>query len=137
MMGHKDIILGDKRAYRRISRETKQKTIAVLIAAAAISYVAWAMNSINEETLVKQALVDISRVEHAARLFRADNGRCPDNMEELISPPQEKRYLESALDPWGKPYMLRCPAMSDPGGVQVVSGGPDGSLSGEDNITSI
>jgi type II secretory pathway pseudopilin PulG len=137
MTGTKEIILGDKRVYHRVRRGTRRRAVAASIAIVAISYVAWAVGSIDEDTLIKQALVDISRIEHAARLFRADHGRCPDNMEELVSPPGEKQYLDSALDPWGKPFLLRCPAVFDPGGVQVLSGGPDGSLAGDDNITSL
>ena len=80
--------------------------------------------------------MEISRIEHATRLFRADNGRCPDDMEELFEPPGDRIYLTRMVDPWQQPYRLVCPSAFDPGGVQVVSGGPDGSFGGEDNISS-
>ena len=137
MRRQKELILGDKRRYRRATRGKGKRAATVVTAAIALSYVAWAMGSMDEETRVKQALVDISRIEHAARLFRADHGRCPENMDELILPPSERRYLNDILDPWGQPYHLRCPAIFDPGGVEVLSGGPDESLAGDDNITSL
>ena len=131
------IILGDKRGYRRPRRIVKRRASVVAFGVLAFSYVLWAMNTTTEHTRIKQALVDISRIEHATRLFRTDQGRCPDNMEELVFPPGDRRYLAPQKDPWGQPYKLRCPARRDPGGAEVFSGGPDQSFAGEDNISSL
>jgi type II secretory pathway pseudopilin PulG len=102
-----------------------------------VSYLFWAMGMINEQTRTKQALIDISQIEHAARLFRADHDRCPDNIDELVNPPGKSQYLTDNRDPWGSPYRLTCPARRDPGGVSVISGGPDGSFDGYDTISSL
>ncbi|MCP4599948.1 MAG: hypothetical protein GY847_05310 [Proteobacteria bacterium] len=137
MIERGDIILGDKRRYRRSSRKIGRRLGAALVVTIAISYVFWAMGSIDERTRIRQALVDISRIEHAARLFRTDHDRCPDSIEELASPPGEGKYLELKPDPWGQPYQFVCPAASDPDGVEVISGGPDRNPKGEDNISSL
>jgi type II secretory pathway pseudopilin PulG len=137
MMKAKQIILGDKRGYRRPSRISVRKLVALVIGVVALNFIFWSIRTINEQSRTKQALVDISRIEHAARLFRADHGRCPDDLEELVYPPNQRRYIVQIEDPWKRRYMLKCPAKLDPGGVEVISGGPDGDLGGNDNISSL
>jgi type II secretory pathway pseudopilin PulG len=136
MMKPKPIILGDKRGYRRPSK-LNGRFIGVCACIFVLNFVLWSMHSLNERARVKQALVDISRIEHAARLFRADHGRCPEDLEELVLPPSDRRYLQPTRDPWRQPYKLTCPARLDPGGVEVISGGPDKSIKGNDNISSL
>lgn len=109
--------------------------MAVILVAAGC--VAWSVEAVDEQTRVRQALLDVSRIGHAARLFRADHGRCPAGIIELAAPPAGAAYLDKVEDPWGRPYRLICPARNDPGGVDVVSLGADGSLAGEDNISSL
>ena len=132
------ILLGDKGKRRRsfggrLVRRTRNLGIAVLAAGC----VAWSIGSMEEQTRISQAQIDISRIGHAARLFRADFGRCPTSIHELKSPPEGNAYLDAVEDPWGHPYQLRCPARRDPGGVDVSSAGPDGNFAGEDNISSL
>ena len=138
MMERGAIVLGDKGKRRRsvggrLGRRARNLGLALLAAGC----IAWSIDSIDEQTKISQAQVDISRVGHAARLFRADFGRCPTSIHELKAPPEGTAYLDAVEDPWGQPYQLSCPARLDPGGVDVASGGPDGSLAGEDNISSL
>jgi hypothetical protein len=100
-------------------------------------YLLWSVGFISERTRNRQALLDISRIKHSARLFRADHGRCPDNLEELAAPPGDTIYLVEYKDPWGQPYKLICPSRTDPGGVDVLSGGPDRTFGGRDTISSL
>ncbi len=130
-------ILGEKRRVRPGTRTLKQRIAAVIVLLFVLLYVFWAMASMNERSRLKQALLDISRIQHAARLFRADHDRCPDNIGELVSPPSDRKYIVSYEDPWGKPYKLICPARKDPGSVEVLSGGPDKSFKGNDTISSL
>lgn len=131
------IALGDQRPQRRSAGRLRRRVRNTVVVGLAISYLAWAKGTMDEETRVRQAQVDISRIEHAVRLFRADHGRCPDDLTELTAARDGDRYLNTTVDPWGQPYRLGCPALRDPGGVEVVSGGPDGSLAGRDNISSL
>ena len=137
MMKDKRIILGDKRGYRQPSRISGRGLVTLIIGVFALSFIFWSIRTINQKSRVKQALVDISRIGHAARLFRADHGRCPDDLDELIYPPNQRRYIDQIEDPWQRRYMLKCPAKLDPGGVEVISGGPDRDLGGNDNISSL
>lgn len=137
MTNPKQIILGDKRGYRQPSRISGRKLVAFVIGFLVLSFVIWSVRTINQKSRVKQALVDISRIEHAARLFRADHGRCPDDLDELFYPPSQRRYIDHLEDPWQRRYMFKCPAKLDPGGVEVISGGPDRDIGGNDNISSL
>jgi type II secretory pathway pseudopilin PulG len=132
------IVLGEKGRRRRPLGRAGRRVRALLLIVAAIGCVAWSVAAMDEQTRVRQAQLDISRIQHAARLFRADYGRCPSSVQELRSPPGGAgSYLENANDPWGNVYRLICPARLDPGGVDVASNGPDGTLAGDDNITSL
>jgi hypothetical protein len=132
------IVVGDKGRRRRPLGPTGRRVRVLLFGFAAVGCVAWSLAAMNEQTMIKQAQLDISRIEHAARLFRADFGRCPASVEELRLPPEGAQpYLDEVDDPWGNAYRLVCPARLDPGGVDVSSNGPDGSLAGDDNIKSL
>jgi type II secretory pathway pseudopilin PulG len=137
MMKKPMYILGEKRRIRPATRSLRRRLMVVFIVMLAATYLFWATAAMNERTRFKQALLDISRIQHATRLFRADHGRCPDNLKELITPPGDNQYLVNYKDPWGKPYKLICPARRDPGGVEVISGGPDKSFTGNDTISSL
>jgi hypothetical protein len=130
-------ILGEKRRVTPRTARLRRRIIASAVVLCVMSYLFWAMGLMDEKTRIKQALLDISKIQHAARLFRADFGRCPDTLEELVSPPGKTHYIKQHDDPWGQPYRLICPARFDPGGVEVLSGGPDRSFTGNDTISSL
>ena len=130
-------ILGEKRKVRSSAHRLRVRIIVFSALLGLFAHLLWSVGFITERTQHRQALLDISRIRHAARLFRADHGRCPDNLEELASPPGDTVYLTTYTDPWGMPYKLVCPSRRDPGGVDVLSGGPDRSFSGKDTISSL
>jgi type II secretory pathway pseudopilin PulG len=130
-------ILGEKRKVRSAGHTAGTRITAALILICLGLYLLWSQGFMSNQTRVRQAMLDISRIKHAARLFRADFGRCPDSLEELVSPPGDFKYVRRIVDPWGKPYKLICPAGMDPGGVDVLSGGPDRSFGGNDTISSL
>jgi hypothetical protein len=72
----------------------------------------------------------IDRTHRAIARFRADMGRCPSTIRELVHPPRTgAHYLEhEPLDAWGRPLWVRCPGRYDPDGEDVVSAGPSGSF---------
>ncbi|MEM9067411.1 MAG: type II secretion system protein GspG [Myxococcota bacterium] len=78
----------------------------------------------------------IDEVHRAIGLFRAQIGRCPRSITELVHPPRSRtRYLRAApKDGWGQELWVRCPAHNDPDGADVLSAGPSGSFLVDDNI---
>ena len=80
----------------------------------------------------------IVSVQRATEAFRADHGRCPGGIAELVRPPVgsrgAERYLaEARVDGWGRPFSYTCPGGKFPASADVVSGGPDGSF-GTDRV---
>jgi len=85
---------------------------------------------------VRETRAAVAEIKRAITAFRADLGRCPHSLYELIHPPRSgERYLRSVpVDGWGRPFYVRCPGRYDPDGVDVVSAGPSGSFLIDDNI---
>ncbi len=130
-------ILTDKRKTRASKHSLRTKITIVMVIVSIGFYLLWAVGFMSNQTRVRQAMLDISRIKHAARLFRADFGRCPDSLEELETPPGDFKYVRGIVDPWGRPYRLVCPSGLDPGGVDVQSGGPDRVIGGSDAVSSL
>lgn len=78
----------------------------------------------------------IGQVHRAVARFRADFGRCPRNVTELLHPPRGRMtYLHGEpRDAWARPILLTCPAPDDPDTQDVVSAGPSGDFLVDDNI---
>jgi len=85
---------------------------------------------------VRSTRAAIAEVHRAIGNFRAELGRCPRSTVELVHPPKAgAKYLEELpSDGWGRPLMVRCPGRSDAHGADVISSGPSGSFSTDDNI---
>jgi general secretion pathway protein G len=90
------------------------------------------------------AKIQIKELEGALQLFSFDVGRFPNTSEGLDalvrnpgnSESWKRPYLQKELpkDPWGKPYIYRCPGMH--GDFDLFSCGPDGADGGDDDICS-
>lgn len=86
------------------------------------------------------ARIQIKEIEGALQLFSFDIGRFPttaEGLEALVRNPGNLEawrgpYLaksEVPVDPWGKPYVYRCPG--EHGDYDLFSYGPDGVEGGE------
>jgi len=99
----------------------------VLGAALAVSFVG--QHAIEQRDLSRTRDV-IDDTHRAVARFRADMGRCPSTLRELVHPPRSgAHYLPNEpVDAWGRPLWVRCPGRYDPDGEDVVSAGPSGSF---------
>ena len=136
MAEYKEILLGAKHTRSRkhglLFRRIRFWSIAGLI----VLFITMSTRWMENERKIKQAQIDISRITHAVRLFRADFGRCPQNVDELSLPPAGSPYLAPVTDPWGRNYELKCPSRRDTEDVDVISRGPDERVS-RDNIENL
>jgi general secretion pathway protein G len=82
-------------------------------------------------------------METALDAFEVDCGRCPTSDEGLRAlmecPPQlqgkwQGPYLKRGVpnDPWGAPYVYRCPGTHNASGYDLFSIGPDGREGNDD-----
>ncbi len=103
------------------------------IAAIILTLVASSADQRQRERETRAAIAEIKR---AIGAFRADLGRCPQSLHELLHPPRSgRRYLRHIpVDGWGRAFWVRCPGRYDPDGADVVSAGPSGSFLDDDNL---
>lgn len=87
----------------------------------------------------------IVEIETVLGSFEVDNLRYPTTKEGLRALVQKPAGVKNwrgpylprvPTDPWGKPYVYRCPGQHDKEGYDLFSCGPDGKEGGGDDITS-
>jgi len=98
----------------------------------------------SEQAKITAAMADIATIELALDAFEVDCTRHPNNDEgirALIEPPSDVQnwkgpYLKKGVpnDPWGKPYVYRCPGQHNTNGYDLYSFGPDMQDGGNDDI---
>jgi len=88
--------------------------------------------------------IQIKELEGALQMFAFDVGRYPNSgegLEALVRNPGNLESWKSAYlskevpkDPWGKPYVYRCPGQH--GDFDLLSVGPDGAEGTDDDVVS-
>jgi len=84
----------------------------------------------------------------ALDMFEQDTGSYPtteQGLEALVTAPVgvvswRGPYVKAVVvpkDPWGNPYQYTFPSPTYPGLYELVSGGPDGALGTEDDISNL
>lgn len=94
----------------------------------------WMVAAVRNRDAERETRLVVAEVERAVHRFRADHGRCPRSLDELIHPPRAgARYLrEIPRDGWGEPLLVRCPGLYDPDAVDVIAAGERGSFHDDD-----
>ncbi|MEZ4339400.1 MAG: type II secretion system protein GspG [Sandaracinaceae bacterium] len=108
----------------------------MLLIAVAATLLALVAGSADQRQRERETRAAISEIQRAIGTFRADLGRCPQSLHELLHPPRSgRRYLRHIpVDGWGRAFWVRCPGRYDPDGADVVSAGPSGSFLEDDNL---
>ena len=98
----------------------------------------------SEQARVTAARTDIANLEVALDAFDIDTARHPtteEGLRALVENPGGLRgwttaYIKRGVpnDPWGNPYVYRCPGRHNTDGYDLHSFGPDGQEGGEDDI---
>lgn len=121
---------------RRLASESRQEgmtlieiMIVITIFAMIAGGVAVALLPRLEEARIKSTKADAQSLRSAVMLYVADNPRgCP-TVEDLVN----DRYLDGSrrtTDAWDMEFQISC----EDGDIAVVSAGPDGEFSTEDDI---
>ena len=101
----------------------------------------------SEQARKTAAKDDIRTIELALDAFEVDCGSYPtgdDGLHALIEAPGNVKnwqgpYLKKSgvpNDPWGNPYVYRCPGQHNTTGYDLFSTGPNAQDSGGDNINN-
>ena len=98
----------------------------------------------SEQARVTAARTQISYFETALDAFEVDTGRYPtteEGLAALVEPPPLLKgwhgpYLAHGVpkDPWGSPYLYKCPGQHNTSGYDLQSYGLDGQEGGGDDI---
>ena len=98
-----------------------------------------------EKANIAAAQTDISVLSGALDQFEIDNGRFPtseEGLNALVENPGgltnwKHPYVSKVpkTDPWGQPYIYRCPG-NNGRDYDLISGGPDKHEGGDDDITN-
>ena len=90
----------------------------------------------DEEARRQATRTSITAIEQAVQIFAMrHNGKLPDSLDELTVGTDDKPGLlrEGALnDSWGTPFTYTKTGKK----FKIISGGPDGEIGGEDDITN-
>jgi len=117
--------------------------LVILATLAAIVYPKLAGRS--EQARVTAAQTQISSFSTALDAFEVDNGYYPkgkSGLADLIQQPRDAQnwrgpYLkELPKDPWNNDYVYECPGRANPTSYDLTSGGPDGKVGSEDDISN-
>jgi len=90
----------------------------------------------------RQAAVhaDLSSIKTALDAFEVDNGYYPKSLQDLLQQPNNAKnwhgpYLDKVpQDPWYNNYLYYYPGKHNPSSFDLLSAGPDGKESTEDDI---
>ena len=91
----------------------------------------------SDEARIQTAKTNCASFANAVRMYRAQKGKLPDNLEALRNEEDKSKpwYIEDLpKDPWDHDYELR--EGDTPQDWEVISLGPDGSAGTEDDISS-
>jgi len=116
-----------------ISRRLWRTLLLVLILLGGV-LVTWRVADFRARVRMTRAA--IAEVQRAIINFRAEIGRCPRSTVELVHPPRASAHYLNELpdDGWERQLYVRCPDHRNPGSALVVSAGPSGFFSKDDNI---
>lgn len=115
---------------------TGRRWKVILLVTLAVGALLLVARSADQRQRERETRAAISEIKRGIAAFRAELGRCPQNLHELLHPPRSgRRYLRHIpVDGWGRALWVRCPGRYDPDGADVVSAGPSGSYLEDDNL---
>lgn len=117
--------------------------LVLVILAALAAIVVPKFTKRGEQAKLTAAATQIANFEAALRMFEVDCGRFPTTEEGLqalvVQPPNVTNwqgYMEKGIpkDPWGSPYIYRCPGTHNQASYDLYSYGPDLQDGGGDDI---
>jgi general secretion pathway protein G len=98
-----------------------------------------------EQARITAAVTQVSNFGVALDAFEVDNGYYPKGkggLEDLVIQPKDAQnwrgpYIKQIpMDPWNNPYIYEAPGKHNDTSYDLMSMGPDGRISGGDDITN-
>lgn len=125
----------ERRTVARALSLPKRRATAWLLVAAAALLLLWIDVRNRRARAVRVTRATVSHAHAAVDAFRADHGRCPRDLAELVAPGDHAPYLAAVpRDAWKRPLRFACPARVPDRAFDLLSDGPDGEPYGLDAI---
>lgn len=133
--------------HRRRTRQAGFTLMELMIVLVIIGVLAAAVTpalvSRAEKAKVARAKADISNIATQVKMFKADNSKYPETLQDLVTKPSyakewpEGGYIEKLTkDPWDNDYILRVPGENGKE-FDVISYGADNQQGGEGNDSDL
>jgi general secretion pathway protein G len=94
--------------------------------------VALKVTAVGAKAKKKKVIADVSVFDNAIKLYKVENGRWPQQLEDLVNNPQGS-YIDNGakamIDPWGFHYIYQYTGTGDPP-YRIGSYGADGQPGG-------
>jgi general secretion pathway protein G len=111
------------------------------------SIVVYNLAGVGDRAKVDATQINIKAIEGAIDLFRAQVGRYPESLQELMEAPENEEdakrwagpYLKESSklqDAWHEPFVYECPGQVNKNSFDLSSGGPDKDPGNDDDITN-
>jgi general secretion pathway protein G len=140
--------MADKRMSEKLGRSRGFTLIELLLVLVILAVLAAVVvpkfTKRSEQARKAAATTDIANFETALDAFEVDTGRYPtgeEGLRALMEAPSNAKdwkgpYLKRLVtnDPWGNPYVYRCPGQHNVSSYDLYSFGPDGQEGGGDDI---
>ncbi len=125
----------ERRSLARTLRLPRRRATAWLLVVSAIAIGWWIRARDREARLVRVTHATVAHARAAVDAFRADHGRCPRDLDELVAPGDHPPYLSAPpTDAWARPLRFACPARLPDRAYDLSSDGPDGEPYGLDLV---
>ena len=131
---HQQLRDARRRAAARSSRGMTLIEIMVVVAIISLVLGGVGLVAFNQfqEARLSTAKKDTVQIQESIEAYMLQKrGKCPKSLQEVKAAGVIARVIK---DPWGNEYEIKCPG--DKTSVDVVSGGPDGQIGGEDDIAN-
>jgi type II secretory pathway pseudopilin PulG len=125
----------ERRTVARALQLPRRRATAWLLVALALAlfFAIYARN--RDARNLRTTRATLSHARAAVDAFRADHGRCPRDLAELVTPGDHAPYLTAVpRDAWKRPLRFACPARLPERTYDLSSDGPDGEPYGLDAI---
>jgi hypothetical protein len=119
---------------RALELPKRRATVWMLVAAVAVLLL-WIEGRNRSARMERTTRATVANTRAAVDAFRADHGRCPRDLGELVTPGDHPPYLSARpIDAWRRPLRFTCPARIPDHTYDLLSDGPDGEPYGLDAI---